>query len=99
MKANTVNIEELGLERNKSKELILNLLNQQIAYYKLQHLTAWEKNHSLSDTTTNEKISALQRKKEEIEGFFNECSTANEMDITISVDVRVKQEVMETAYA
>lgn len=94
-----MNIEEFGLKKNESHEMILHLLSQQIAHYKKQHLTAWERNHSLSDESTQQKIAALQAKKAEIDAFFNECSPSHEMDIQISIDVKVKQEVLTTEYA
>ncbi|NVK66720.1 MAG: hypothetical protein HWE22_19160 [Flavobacteriales bacterium] len=98
MNANTFNIEEFGLKKTESKELILNLLSQQIAHYKKQNLIAWEKNHSLSDEEMKERIAALQEKKNEIEAFFNDCPSC-EMDLAISFEVKVKQPALERAYA
>jgi hypothetical protein len=99
MATNTFNIEESGLEKNASKEMILNLLNQQIAHYKLQHLKSWEKNHSLSSKSTNEIIEALRSQKEDIEAFFKDCAANQSFDVNISIEVKVKQDVLETAYA
>ena len=99
MTTNTFNIEESGLAKHASKEMILNLLDQQIAHYKLQHLKSWEKNHSLSVKSTNEIIEALRSQKEEIEIFFSDYATDQAFDINISIEVKVKQEVLKTAYA
>lgn len=98
MNTHTFNIEELGLAKNESKQLILNLLSQQIAYYKKQNLISWEKNHSLSEENMNEKIAVLQAKKNEIESFFNECPSC-EVDLGISFEVKVHAKELETAYA
>ena len=43
-------IEEAGLQKDKSREQILNLINSQINQHKLQYWSEWEGNHNLSFT-------------------------------------------------
>lgn len=98
MKTNKINIEECGLAKRESKDLIFKVLNDQINNCKRAYFSEWERNHSTSPDTMNAKIEALEAKKREIETFFEEYSqNAASMDVNIAIEVKVKEQVLEYA--
>ena len=100
MKTTKLRIEEGGLKKNDSKDLIFNMINQQINHYKLGFLSQWEKNHSTSIQHKENKINELRSKKQEIEAFFNEWNSDNpSLDISLSIEVKVMEKVPEALMA
>jgi hypothetical protein len=100
MKTNKLTIEECGLQLNESRDLIFKMLNNQIEMCKLNYISEWEKDHSISADIKNQKIEALRAKKEEVAAFFNECAGGNpKMDLHISFEFKVKEPARELEMA
>lgn len=100
MKTNKFNIEECGLAKSESKDLIFKILNNQIRNCKAQYFSEWERDHSTTSEVTDAKIAALKEKKREIEAFFQDCSENEScMDVNISIELKVKEKVLESTYA
>lgn len=102
MKNEKIVIEENGLNNNGLRELILNILNEQINNYKIAYLAEWEKDHSTSKATLNEKIEVLAAKKEEIKKVFAEVDlkeAAPKMTLSINLEDHAPKHEQELAYA
>lgn len=95
MKIGKLKIEEFGLQKTESKELILNILNSQINDYKVRQFSSWLKNQSHPSELTERKIEELKSKRNDVETFFGNCFNDPTMDITISIEVKVKDETVE----
>jgi hypothetical protein len=93
-------IEEAGLQKHKSREQILNLINSQINQHKLQYWSEWEGNHNLSPILRDEKINALNDKKVQVEKFFKEVkSDKKNIDIAFSIHIKTEQSKLQKVLA
>lgn len=100
MATTQINIKELGLAKNQSKDFIMNILNNQISNYRRLHFAEWVKDNSTPSTMTDKKVAELEAKKKAIEEFFSECSDqASMMDINISIELNAKEGIREMAVA
>lgn len=73
----------------EAEDLVSSLIRIYINFYKLQHLSQWERNHAISDSYLNEKIAELQAKEIELN---NTILLAKETGCTIKLDgiIRLK---------
>ncbi len=74
------------------KDLVSSLIKVYINFYKLQHLSNWEKNQAASDSYLNEKITELQAKKSELDDII---SVAKETGCTIKMDGILRLKLMK----
>lgn len=94
MKTKQVNITEENFELKDSRNMIFKVIDCQINNYKLQFLTDWEKNHSISSAIKDSKIAALEAKKRELADLYKAHEFDNSLvDLNISIDVRIKEEL------
>jgi len=92
MNLNEVIIEESGIEKNQSKEIILSLINNQIKKQKFQYRSEWERDHTVSTEKRDQKLKALYEKKAQVEKFFEDLLTSNNsVDITLSIHTNVDE--------
>lgn len=100
MKSNKFIIEEIGLKKHESRDMLIKLINDQIKSCKVDYLAQWEKDHSITPDACNKKIEALKAKRREIEGFFEESKFESPIiDLSVSVELKVLEETRELAYA
>ena len=102
MKNEKIIIEENGLNNNGLRELILNMLNEQINHYKVEYLSEWEKDHATSKEFLNAKIEALTAKKEEINKVFADIDLKDaspKMMLSINLENTSVKHEKELAYA
>lgn len=53
---------------SEARDILANIIDYQINFYKLKHLSQWERNHNASAATIDNKIKKLvQQKKDMIE--------------------------------
>lgn len=98
MKTKRLSITEKDFDLNASKNMIIKAIDTQINNYKLQFLTDWEKDHSISFHEKDEKIKALEEEKKEI---IELCRAINsdepKVDLNISIDLTIKEPMAEYA--
>ena len=100
MQSNKFTIEECGIQNHESKEMIIKMINNQINTYKLEYLSQWERDHSITPDSINKKIEALRAKKKEIEGFFSETNHVNPtIDLSVSFELKVLDQTPESVFA
>jgi hypothetical protein len=82
-------INELGLQKQAAKELILKTINNQINHCKLEYLSQWERDHSTTAESKEKKIEILENKKRELDEYFNEYhSTNSHINLNISFEIK-----------
>jgi hypothetical protein len=57
----------------EAREVILKVIDDQINYHKLQHLSSWIKDDSVSPELLENKIAELERRKRELTGLIREA--------------------------
>lgn len=90
MKSNKFIFEEFGLKKYASKELIMGMINHQINHCKLEYLSQWERSHSTTSTSKNQKIEVLEAKKRALEVFFDACNS-DHSPINFNVSIELKE--------
>lgn len=91
MRTQKLNIQEIDFELGNTSSMVFNLIDNQINYYKRQFLVDWEKNHKISLVEKEEKISALEAKKEEIKSLLMEYQNGDALaDLSINIDIAIK---------
>jgi len=70
-------IKESGLKEEVSKKFIIKMINHQINNCKLDYVTEWERDHSITTESKDEKIEILENKKKKFEAFFDNCQSLN----------------------
>lgn len=94
MKRKTINIEEFDHNVSDSRSMIFKVIDTQINNYKLQFLTQWERDHTISLAEKDEKIKELQVQKDHMIALFRECEMGNTLiDFKISIAVTVKNKL------
>lgn len=87
MNTNKLVFKDPKLPKDVSKEMLLSILSEQIRFHRMNYLSSWEKNHSISNEETERRIQLLKRKKEEIEEIYNQIEN-DLIDISLSVDIK-----------
>jgi hypothetical protein len=57
----------------EAREVILKVIDDQINYHKLQHLSSWIKDDSISPDSLENKITELKRRKRELSRLIREA--------------------------
>lgn len=86
MKSQTVNNQTFNLNLNKSKEILLELLQNQINDCKLQSLTEFVQDNTTSNEDTNKKIHELQAKRNELNALFED---KNSKEYTVELNFSI----------
>jgi hypothetical protein len=98
MQTKKVNIEELGFELSDSRSLIFKLIDEKINACKLQYLSQWVKDHTVTTEERDEKIKALQGKKEDLTALFKECDLReSRVDFNVVLDLKLEREPIAMA--
>ena len=63
------------LRPTEAKEVLLKIIEDQIDFYKLQHLSQWIKNNTTDPNVLHEKISQLEQNKKELEDIIQVAKT------------------------
>lgn len=94
--AKTIVIEETDLDIQEGKNMLINLLNNQINNYKLKYLNDWEKNHNISPVDKDQKINQLEKLKNELRDFLAEYNFDDKkLNFTISFDLKFTETVLK----
>lgn len=72
---------------SQAKEVVAKLIDDQLNFYKLLNLKNWVADNSTNESKINEKISALQRSKEELMEVINQ---AREQNCKVSIDAMIE---------
>ncbi|MFT5778230.1 MAG: hypothetical protein ACI837_001186 [Crocinitomicaceae bacterium] len=100
MESNKFIIEQNGLNKYESKDMLIKLINGQINSCKLDHMSNWERNHSITSEALNKKVEALQAKRSEIEAFFETSKTKHQtIDMCLSIELKVIENAPQFAHA
>lgn len=92
MKTKMIDIEEFNFKIDNTRNVLHKVINSQINNYKLQYLTDWESDHSISSNTKDEKIKALEEKKDSLNVLLSEFDTKTYLvDFKISIDLTIKK--------
>lgn len=83
----TMNMMEDKFTCSEAKDLICQMIDQQINFYKLQYMSIWEGNHSMTTTHLENKIADLVEQKEEINRLIKH---AKEEGYNLSIDSKVE---------
>lgn len=87
MKTENKNIEKFNLILNESKEIILELIDNQINDYKLKHLTSWVQDHTIIDDESTQKVEELTKKKKELHSLFEKGDAKDlVVELNFSID-------------
>ena len=70
-------------------DIIASSIEGNINFYKIQHLSSWEGNHSLSRNELDEKISLLNHQKNELRKLIREAKEAG-YDLNIEGQINIK---------
>ncbi|PWJ41786.1 hypothetical protein [Sediminitomix flava] len=81
-----------NLQAEDAKEVILSMIDGPIKYYNSQFLKHWEKDHSISRETYDQKVAVLKEKKKEIYEMLEQASKEG-FEVSVSVNLVQKEEV------
>ena len=73
-------------------DLLSQMIDKQINYYKLQFLSKWECNHCTSTDSLDDKIMALQHKKMELKQMMSQARNAGyQVNIQGLLDIQLER--------
>ncbi|MCB0494955.1 MAG: hypothetical protein KDC79_02370 [Cyclobacteriaceae bacterium] len=90
MKPINITFEDYELSQQESKELLVTIIDSRINQHKIEYLSNWEKDHTISSEPTDERMDALESVKNELTKAIEE-NDSDEFDFTISVMVKPKR--------
>lgn len=76
---------------SEARDILLKVIDHQINFYKLQHLSNWIKDHSVSQDLQKERIAQLEDRKRELAELITEAR-AEEARLTIHGDFNISLE-------
>ncbi len=72
-------LEDSNLSTEEAKAVVNTLIDNRINFFKINHLSEWEKDHSITSKTLNEKIVQLnERRKQLISEIDNKANVKSE---------------------
>ena len=74
---------------SEAKDLISSMIDGQISFYKLQHMSCWESDHTLDTQVLDEKIAKLTAMKADLKNLVKEAKT-NGSRIKIQSDLSLE---------
>ena len=81
-----------SLSPSEGRDVTSQMMDQFINFYKLQHLTQWEGNHSITTAIRDKKIQKLQNLKNELKAIANEArSNGYTMSIKGTLEIKFEQ--------
>ena len=87
MEATKFMINELGLNKQSSKQSIIKMINDQINHCKLEYFSKWLGDHTFPSEAKDKEIAILENKKRELEVFFNKNQV---LDPTLNFNLSVE---------
>lgn len=99
MKKKSITVEENGFGLKDGRSMIFKIIDSQINNYKLQFLTDWERNQTLSPSENNKKVEKLEKAKIDLQEFFNFIEPGEgELSFKLNLEVQInKNETIELA--
>ena len=89
MRTEQIIVSEKGIALHKASLLLLKFIENQITAYNEQQLIEWERDHTISQKETEEKMAYLKEQKEKLKFLLNHSNQSDQVDLTLSLGVVV----------
>jgi len=77
---------------SEANDVITSIIDKNINFYKLQHLSLWEKDHTISSDSVNELISELNFKKNNLKRIIAQAKeTGSKLSIESMFEIKLVQ--------
>ena len=74
---------------SEAKDVIKNLIDSQLNFYKLKQLQNWIGDHSAAQEELEEKLALLEKRKEEFESIIEQARQLN-CSLTVDTSIEIK---------
>jgi len=91
MKASEVIITDQKLSQEESTKFISNLINKQIDFIRMEYLSNWESNHTVSHDEIEKKVNRLRNKRDELTAIIENIVTNEDDTLDISLQFEIKK--------